>query len=233
MLRSLFCRPGLVQGFRLVTQHLPGGEVVLTAAHGRGDRKQTGGPGILWAAPLPIAVAAAGREEEEGQWKTLPQGYNWENSVTAKGGVRWFVRPSLEKATDSKKKQIQIRSSSQLLLLHKENCFTDLKPEHLSKSKDRIQEQEQVEQEQQQQVEEQLEQVEQVEEQATVDSAKKRTLDARKRKELNDKRVRLDTYGKQFDQRFVAVTSVSWTIMKLILNDKSKFVNDLLLIGAR
>ena len=181
MLRSLFCRPSLVRGFRLVTQHLPGGEVVLTAAHDRGDRKQTAGAGILWAAPLPIAVAAAGREEEEGQWKTLPQGYNWENS----------------------------------------------------KSKDRIQEQEQVEQEQQQQVEEQLEQVEQVEEQATVDSAKKRTLDARKRKELNDKRVRLDTYGKQFDQRFVAVTSVSWTIMKLILNDKSKFVNDLLLIGAR
>jgi hypothetical protein len=49
MLRSLFCRPGLVQGFRLVTQHLPGGEVVLTAAHGRGDRKQTGGAGFLWA----------------------------------------------------------------------------------------------------------------------------------------------------------------------------------------
>ena len=51
MLRSLFCRPGLVGGFRLVTQHLPGGEVVLTAAHGRGDRKQTGGAGFLWAPP--------------------------------------------------------------------------------------------------------------------------------------------------------------------------------------
>jgi hypothetical protein len=155
MLRSLFCRPGLVRGFGLVTRHLPRGEVVLAAAHARGDWKQTGGAGVLWAAPLPIAVAAAGMEEEEGQWKTLPEGYNWENSVTAKGGVRWFVRPSLEKATDSKKKPIQIRSTSQLLLLHKENCFTDLKPEHLSRSKNRIneQQQEQVEQVEVQQVE--------------------------------------------------------------------------------
>ena len=159
----------------------------------------------------------------------VPPGYNWENSVPAKGGVRWFVRPSLEKATDSKKKQIQIRSTSQLVLLHKENCFTDLKPEHLSKSKARIQEKEQVEQEQEQQVEEQLDEEEQLEEQGTVDSAKKRALDARKSKEMNDKRARLDTYGKQFDQRFVATpnnnrfvaaTRVLWTIMKLILNNK-------------
>jgi hypothetical protein len=199
MLRSLFCRPGLARGFGLVGQR---GEVVLEAAHGRGDRNRTGGVRILWA-PLPIAVVAAGREEEEGQWKTLPQGYNWENSVTAKGGVRWFVRPSQEKAAGAKKNQIQILSASQLLLLHKENCFTDLRPEHLSKSKDRIQGKKQEVEQQQEQVEKQPEQVEEQQEQ--VDSAKKRALDARKKKELNDKRARLDTYGQQFDQRYFLV----------------------------
>jgi hypothetical protein len=119
MLRGLFCRPGLVRGFGLVTQHLPGGEVVLVTAHGRGDRKRTGGAGILWAAPLPIAVAAAaGREEEEGRW-TLPQGYNWENSVTAKGGMRWFVRPSLEKAADPDPVYQSARPAAQGKLLHR------------------------------------------------------------------------------------------------------------------
>jgi hypothetical protein len=65
MLRSLFYRPGLVRGFGL--QHLPQGEVVLAAAYGHDDRKQTGGVGLLWAVPLPIVVAAGTRRRAIGK----------------------------------------------------------------------------------------------------------------------------------------------------------------------
>jgi hypothetical protein len=51
--------------------------------------------------------------------------------IDTKGKVKWFVRPSLEEAGQANKKTIQIRSASQLLSLHKQGCFLDLKPEDL------------------------------------------------------------------------------------------------------
>ena len=124
----MFCRLGLL---RPRPPHL-----VLGAAQGS-HRKRTGGAGLLWAAPLPVAVAAAAAGEEEGgpgqgargeeEGNNLPVGYKWERAENDKGVARWFVRPSVEKAASVKKKPIQIRSASQLLLLHKSGCFIDLR----------------------------------------------------------------------------------------------------------
>jgi hypothetical protein len=206
-------RPGLLRMAAVLSKHQPPHHLVLVAGQGSDRRRTGGGEGLLWAAPLPVAVAAAAAgEEEDGpvqgvEGRNLPAGYNWERAENTRGVARWFVRPTVEKAAAANKKPIQIRSASQLLLLHKSGCFTDLRPEHFPNTKVVVQQMPERQQVEQVEVVE-VEQVVDVGEVSgasgtAVEETKKRVGDARKRKELEEKRARLETYSQQFDQRLV------------------------------
>jgi hypothetical protein len=84
-----------------------------------------------------------------------------------------------------------------LLLLHKSGCFLDLRPEHFPNSKVAVQQRQQVEE---------VQEVQEVEQIVVVGESKKRVGGARKCKELQEKRARLETYAQHFDQRYVANT---------------------------
>jgi hypothetical protein len=216
MLRSLLTHPAVLRCVGLAGQYLKVDKLLPAAAAASRDRRTSAG--FQWAVPLlPIVVAAAGMEKEEGARPEegarkegprtgLPVGYKWESATSAKGEVKWFVRPSLGKAGQANKKTIQIRSASQLLSLHKQGCFLDLKPEdlkHKSKAVVQVMLQHQIEQD------ERVETVDESEEVGGMSAAeltKKRVGDTRKNKELEEKRARLETYAHKFDQRLVEMT---------------------------